>query len=652
MNTGINNGKAKAPAAVESPRESDERGARWMLWVTLILIPVALVTPVVMSTLMARGVYTASPQLIGGFVLKYDKVPVFGGAALGEGVYFATPGKIRFHGGGYWPIAIATITPDEAPYYFLDPGPQIVMASLGGALTSPVTSPTPIFSGVTLERYPLKPIKKWQQTIYPGKNHGQIIDAALELHDEFPDRVTTKYLRIASLLAFGDHVNKLPDGSTNPRTLGAPTEDLKEARELFERWRADFAADPTYRGDWIFEALEEDFLAATPEEVANRANFRNLSRQPLSNMLQFISDFQREDVPRLFTLGSVVAPPNLLDYQISVKVARVWSVFLLARGEREAAHRLNMGMYHVGAIGNPPRDFISHLISIAIRAITISGMKDYYLHTPVELEELQQIQADLESVFQESDFSLEKFKRMAQPGWRDANGVFAPWAINWDEADTRWNIVNVQRELLRESIRARLVFLERASWPAVASGTISWSAEDAWSGDIAAPTDPFALPVAPLRAMRDAADLTIYSIGPDRVDDSALVEYDPTNGTVSVGDITTTIQATPRYGFPSRPGYVYQGRADFDRRYPEGLPIDPFSNAGNSALRAMPLSSGDLRIWSWGPDADERSISTSHGATIPLPPEAPNPEPQPHYAPTNGIMSEGDLWVDLPFANP
>lgn len=47
----------------------------------------------------------------------------------------------------------------------------------------------------------------------------------------------------------------------------------------------------------------------------------------------------------------------------------------------------------------------------------------------------------------------------------------------------------------------------------------------------------------PLKRIRGAGEVTIYSVGPDREDQHATITYDPTNGTFSAGDIMVRVKA-------------------------------------------------------------------------------------------------------------
>jgi len=53
-------------------------------------------------------------------------------------------------------------------------------------------------------------------------------------------------------------------------------------------------------------------------------------------------------------------------------------------------------------------------------------------------------------------------------------------------------------------------------------------------------TDPFG-EGAYLRSKNVGGSIVVYSVFPDRNDQNAMVEYDPTNGTISSGDMTLRI---------------------------------------------------------------------------------------------------------------
>jgi len=127
--------------------------------------------------------------------------------------------------------------------------------------------------------------------------------------------------------------------------------------------------------------------------------------------------------------------------------------------------------------------------------------------------------------------------------------------------------------------------------------------------------------------------LICYSIGPDKTDNRATVEYDPTNGTVSPGDISTKVSRVRQYPFP-RAGVRAKSVVDLMRQFPSGLPPDLFASTRNKQLGTSTVS-GDVYIFSYGPDVDEFKQPQPHRL-------------ESHYDPTNGLISEGDLFIRIP----
>lgn len=70
------------------------------------------------------------------------------------------------------------------------------------------------------------------------------------------------------------------------------------------------------------------------------------------------------------------------------------------------------------------------------------------------------------------------------------------------------------------------------------------------------PTDPFTS--SPLKMAPSPLGIVCYSLGPDRVDDGGAITYDPSNGTLSRGDITLDVPLQRKYPLPAR------GRAGAD----------------------------------------------------------------------------------------
>jgi hypothetical protein len=168
--------------------------------------------------------------------------------------------------------------------------------------------------------------------------------------------------------------------------------------------------------------------------------------------------------------------------------------------------------------------------------------------------------------------------------------------------------------------------------------------------------DPFGKRRERLRLLpwRKDVDLVAYSLGPDGEDDRAAIDYDPTNGTISSGDLVLKASDPPLYPFPRR-GELGRTRDEVLAQFPHGLPPDPFADtkgSGYAVTDQVPAA-----IISWGPDVDQSRIP---GRKLPAGTQAPAgmaistmPDgsrigypalmPELPYDPTNGTISEGDL---------
>ena len=128
-----------------------------------------------------------------------------------------------------------------------------------------------------------------------------------------------------------------------------------------------------------------------------------------------------------------------------------------------------------------------------------------------------------------------------------------------------------------------------------------------------------------------ALGIVCYSLGPDRLDDQGAITYDPTNGTVSRGDLTLELPRTRRYPFP-RTCATANTREELLAQFPSGLPPDPFADRRTKPLGVS--NTTPVYVYSYGPDTDERVKGLIH--------------PQLMYDPTNGTSSAGDLWMRIP----
>jgi len=177
-----------------------------------------------------------------------------------------------------------------------------------------------------------------------------------------------------------------------------------------------------------------------------------------------------------------------------------------------------------------------------------------------------------------------------------------------------------------------------------------------------------------MRSLSTTDSLICYSLGPDKRDNRATVAYDPTNGTISVGDIWVRVPRRRQYPFP-RAGVRAASKEDLLRQFPNGRPADPFASTRGKPLGIAKTSVGEIFIFSYGPDVDEfkpeytgyRTAAAVRPTTTTAPPAGYSPwiylspaetrapaaprerrHPQVAYDPTNGTVSEGDLFIRVP----
>lgn len=163
------------------------------------------------------------------------------------------------------------------------------------------------------------------------------------------------------------------------------------------------------------------------------------------------------------------------------------------------------------------------------------------------------------------------------------------------------------------------------------------------------PDDPYS--GTALQTKYDRGSMTLFSVGPDRHNDHGQTIYDPTNGVVSAGDIVATALAQPKYPFP-RDGIRASTREELHRLFPDGLPPVGFPSDPLLAIEGPPvivLSIGPDRMfstnrvtqgeyWRWIQMGEYRTETE-------FPPIGYRPDVL--YDPTNGLDSDGDLWVEL-----
>jgi len=355
------------------------------------------------------------------------------------------------------------------------------------------------------------------------------------------------------------------------------------------------------------------------------------------------------DVPNFLETGPAVllfpgslSYPNYLELQTFVKTQRVESEFLLISGKPREAETLalNCVKLSIGLLQNS-RYIISHLIGVAIQSISLKNLETIYLNGYQSPEDLAEA---FERYRQYYLINMDFWD--SELGWsHPAVGTSGGMLANLLEATVRGMVPQAISTNLLTAVSVYHYYLKYGSWP-----------EENNAGELVSqiPTDPFSGTGGPSKIIGDGDERIVYSVGPDGIDDQAKIAYDPTNGSVSAGDIWVRVRAEREFPVPSEP-VKFNSREEILKQYPNGLPSDPFAD---TKLRGYVVSDTNPPIiWSVGPDADEQDFSIEEESDNPVPgfgaawyhPEEVwmkfqnNPD-EPVYDPTNGIVSEGNLY--------
>jgi len=485
--------------------------------------------------------------------------------------------------------------------------------------------------------------------------------------------------------------------------VGSP----EEAEKLWYEWHKAHSAYPDLLlGKMGRRVLQTLYFEKTKKKTLQimQPDTVSTSRQlDLSGRLDWLKKFLSSD-QIFFSSYPLVPPlksssylpsgvPDFLSIQVSAKVARTMATLYLFQGHREESLEILAASYRLGQALNSKGSLIQRLIGIAVRAIACAGLQIYALNACESEADFQTFRAMLERLHntpaQEDgrhilDDERSPFLSLLKP----VSGIGVP---NYLEAQTRHRVTDMKFQLLRMATAAKYRLITTGDFP---------SSEKEF-----APFLPDGIPLdvfvknAPLHFLRRSPEeFIVYSFGPNNVDETAAFSYDPTNGTITPGDIFITIPRKREFPFPKQ-GVHAANAYSLLEQFPNGLPVDVFADT-----RGLPLSiieSTDTHpvvIFSFGPNTDENEgyypsglnpfpgegliqpMAPPGSAPTPVPspvPPVPTPTPglhptygrtlqkvfrrsetkpmllgswtlQPLYDPTNGTVSPGDLFVEIP----
>jgi hypothetical protein len=476
-------------------------------------------------------------------------------------------------------------------------------------------------------------------------NSGQLLGFARGLVQRHPEDLYLRVLLLDALVRSGE---------------------AKELQRRIEEWRADFAraevSDPNALA--MFRAAERKSkgLAANQRGLnaygALLVTFaNNATLEQRLAMLRGISVSEALSSPSGITNFSS-AVMNFLTAQITTKVAGMYVWFDLLKGDVDGAIALALGRMRLGQLlGEYDSFLITKLIGISLRNLASTTLTTLAANAPLTLEECDKLGLEINrlstfeiSVDRENLFDYDMLAPVPM-----SLGV---GGANFGEARARHQVAAAKFQLTRTIVAARRALIATGKLPDPATpGSLAPILPDG------PPTDCFSPTSSPLKMMANTTSRTLiaYSVGPDGTDDHGRIEFDPTNGTNSTGDITAQLSERPLYPFP-RAGVHADTTASLLAQFPAGLPPDVFADTRGRGL-SVAQTTDSVVVYSFGPDTDEHEIAAPGpgvmGAGLP---RAPIPgltaggvasgaswvhRPNIQYDPTNGTVSKGDLITTI-----
>jgi len=404
--------------------------------------------------------------------------------------------------------------------------------------------------------------------------------------------------------------------------------NLEEAEEVLGRWDAAYAASAhplvrstALRAQRVLDTSKWRQRHGDLATVWKRIGSRDTppATPSLPAVFQYLRDASQteslypcleEMVSREFSWSSEI--PNFLAIQILAKTARVKSVFCLLQGDGTRSLELLAGTYWMGQSLNTADLMISKIIGMAVRSVAVGGLELLAFEGCLKPEELEEVWSTLERLAnlrgQETGSTLLDGEMPPLLAQMRLSGMFVP---NMEEPPVRQKASDARFAALRTAIAAQYRRMTAGEFPKspaefgplLPGGPLS---------------DCFATS-APLRFLEKPDAFYVYSIGPDRQDDTAAIVYDPTNGAMSRGDISVRVPRKREYPFPAG-GVRVNTAAELLKIFPNGLPLDPFADTKGRPLSIFAASRADWeacavpgakKTWAGGAPGGEGPNSSS-----------------------------------------
>lgn len=313
---------------------------------------------------------------------------------------------------------------------------------------------------------------------------------------------------------------------------------------------------------------------------------------------------------------------NFADQTTRIRTLSTVSIFLMMQGKRHQAFDLIDCMYHWTRLsGNYDARLESYVGEIMASFVT--GRLQIFLENCCETrEQCQNAMARLNEIKPSAPdpiaVQLLQLCRSASASISESElDIISAKAAN---ADTAF-------DLARATVAARDHLISTGAFPAMET-------EFAPLLPQGLPPDRFSPRKNKLKFIPGSEPFLIYSIGPDKKDDLAKINYDPSNGAFSRGDMLVDLPREREFPFPPE-GTRANSKDDLLRQYPNGLPLDVFGD--NKGKQLCVTNTRPVKIYSVGPDRDLKAARKEDVNEVSV-----------AYDPTNGTMSSGDLFLTIP----
>ena len=226
--------------------------------------------------------------------------------------------------------------------------------------------------------------------------------------------------------------------------------------------------------------------------------------------------------------------PNFLNCQQMAKLIVLKGH--LSRAQRaypQAVYQYTLAV-HLGQIMRHGT-MISHLIGIAMETIGLNGLLQFIEDGLLSDAPILQYTSQMMGYLDKDEPRQEPGEMLASesgltPFISDPilEAIFLVTAVpNSEEAQTRATMVGTKIALIKAACAVKAKNLKPPFPPTMDAASL--------------PKDPFA-PEQPLRYQAAGNEALLYSVGPDKKDENAAAIYDPTNGTLSAGDVILKIR--------------------------------------------------------------------------------------------------------------